>query len=267
VSYRAEPKFGASAWRGRGGFVEILSRRDGEMYDAAARRARGRETITRSRMFSFHRHSRTCPMINCRFWEMDKPAIWDPEIDLTWQVPVEPANWRMLREARLAALLDSPQVFLSNHSRESQWGELEWQEMIEDDTWVVAHEASHVIAVARSVSEPELPFVRYIESVWVAPTHRKLGVCRALLRAIAKRERESRVGELRLWVLEHNHDAQSAYLALGFEPSGHPHFLQAVQQHEQLLKVSVDQLLEARPNRRSFTFDNHGAEVSPSPSL
>src|SRR6187397_2092745 len=107
---------------------------------------------------------------------MDKSATWDPEIDLTWQVPVQPANWWMLREARLAALLESPQAFLANHTHESQWDEPKWQEMIKDDTWVVAQEASHVIAVARSVRVAAHDKLRYLESIWVAPTHRKRGV-------------------------------------------------------------------------------------------
>ena len=59
-----------------------------------------------------------------------------------------------------------------------------------------------------------------IESIWVAPTHRRLGVFRTLLNALVDRERTNGVCDLALWVLEHNHDAQRAYTRLGFVPTG-----------------------------------------------
>jgi ribosomal protein S18 acetylase RimI-like enzyme len=210
------------------------------MYDAGASARSGVAKLSRDR--GCYRSTAIpvrAPMINCRFWEMDKSAIWDPEIDLTWQVPVEPANWRMLRDARLAALLESPQAFLANHAHESQWDELKWQEMIKHDTWVVAREATYVIAVARSVRVAAHDKLRYLESIWVAPTHRKRGVCRALIDRIAETERQAGVTTLLLWVLEHNHDAYSAYKALGFEPTGDSQFLDAVQQDERRLRLQI----------------------------
>jgi hypothetical protein len=36
-------------------------------------------------------------------------------------------DWRVLRAARLYALLDSPSAFTSSYAHESAWGEKEWQ--------------------------------------------------------------------------------------------------------------------------------------------
>jgi GNAT superfamily N-acetyltransferase len=180
---------------------------------------------------------------------------------------LKPSDWRVLRDVRLEALLDSPHVFTSSYALESRWGQPEWLATFIDATWIVAREENRVIGLARSIREPKLPEVRYVESIWVAPIHRKRGVCRALLHDIAKREREAAVEELRLWVLEHNRDAYSAYLALGFEPTGAPHFLQAVQQCEQQLTLGIDRLLELETSRGPFAISNHSAEVSSSPSL
>jgi hypothetical protein len=38
-----------------------------------------------------------------------------------------PLDWRVLRAARLYALLDSPGAFTSSYAYESAWGEMEWQ--------------------------------------------------------------------------------------------------------------------------------------------
>ncbi len=64
--------------------------------------------------------------------------------------------------------------------------------------------------------DPARPWTRHVESIWVAPTHRRRGVFRALLYALAEIERPRGVTELLLWVLEDNHDARRAYETLGF---------------------------------------------------
>jgi predicted GNAT family acetyltransferase len=67
------------------------------------------------------------------------------------------------------------------------------------------------------------PFARNVESIWVAPTHRRQGVLRALLQALAGREQQTEqteVTELLLWVLDGNYLARCAYKALGFKSTG-----------------------------------------------
>jgi len=157
------------------------------------------------------------------------------ELDL-----LTPQDWRVLRAARLYALLDSPCAFTSSYAHESTWGELEWQRVLHAATWIVARDAQNVIGLAKSVSEPGRPSSRYVESAWVAPTHRRRGVLRALLHRLAEIDRQMGVTEQMLWVLEDNHDAQCAYQVLGFESTGDQQYLPAFGQFERRLRIEIN---------------------------
>jgi RimJ/RimL family protein N-acetyltransferase len=152
-----------------------------------------------------------------------------------------PLDWRILQSARLYALLDSPDAFTSTHAHELAWSELEWQRSLCTATWIVAREAQNVIGLAKVVSEPSLPASRYVESAWVAPTHRRRGVLRALLHRLAEISRRMGVTELMLWVLEDNYAADHAYRALGFEPTGDRQFLPAFGQFETRLRLALNE--------------------------
>jgi GNAT superfamily N-acetyltransferase len=156
------------------------------------------------------------------------------ELDL-----LTPVDWHMLRSARLYALLDSPDAFTSSYAYESAWGEMAWQQVLDAATWIVAREAQTVIGLAKSISEPGCPSTRYVESAWVAPTHRRRGVLRALLHRLAEIDRQTGVTELMLWVLEDNHDAQRAYQVLGFESTGEQQYLPAFGQFERQLRIEI----------------------------
>lgn len=96
-----------------------------------------------------------------------------------------------------------------------------------------------MIGLAKSVSEPGRPARRHVESAWVAPTHRRRGVLRAVLHRLVQINRPTGVTELMLWVLEDNHDAQHAYEALGFEPTGERQFLPAFGRFERRLRLRI----------------------------
>jgi RimJ/RimL family protein N-acetyltransferase len=150
-----------------------------------------------------------------------------------------PLDWRVLRTARLYALLDSPDAFTSSYAHESAWGELEWRRLFDAATWIVARDTQNVIGLAKSVSEPGRPASRHVESAWVAPTHRRRGVLRTVLHRLVQINRLLGVTELMLWVLEDNHDAQHAYEALGFEPTGERQFLPAFGRFERRLRLGI----------------------------
>jgi ribosomal protein S18 acetylase RimI-like enzyme len=156
------------------------------------------------------------------------------ELDL-----LTPVDWRVLRAARLYALLDSPDAFTSSYAYELVWGEPEWQRVLRAATWIVAREAQNVIALAKSASEPGRPASRHVESAWVAPTYRRRGVLRALLQGLVELEREAGVTDFLLWVLEGNHAAQCAYRSLGFVPTGERQFLPAFGQFERRLRLRI----------------------------
>jgi GNAT superfamily N-acetyltransferase len=154
-------------------------------------------------------------------------------------------DWQVLRTARLHALQDSPHAFTSSYACESKWGERDWCRVFDAATWIVARETENVIGLARSIGEPGQPATRHVESLWVAPTHRRRGVSRALLHALADTERRLGVTDLMLWVLEDNHDAQRAYEAIGFEPTGERQFLPAFGRFERRLKLGIGCVIDA----------------------
>lgn len=150
-----------------------------------------------------------------------------------------PTDWRLLRAARLAALLDSPHAFTSSYAHESGWEEPEWRRVFDAATCIVAREAEKVVGLAKSVAEPWQPRSRHLEAIWVAPTHRRRGVLRALLQKVAEVDAGIGVTDFMLWVLEDNHDAQNAYKALGFEPTGERQFLPPFGRFERRLRLDI----------------------------
>ena len=150
-----------------------------------------------------------------------------------------PPDWQVLREARLEALRESPRAFTSSYAREWGWEETQWRPLFDSAIWIIARDAENVLGLARSVGEPELPSARHVESVWVAPTHRRRGVLRDLLHSLAELERQIGVTDLLLWVLEDNHGARRAYEALGFKPTGERQFLPTVRRFELRLTCHI----------------------------
>jgi GNAT superfamily N-acetyltransferase len=152
------------------------------------------------------------------------------------------ADWRVLKAARLQALCDSPHAFLSRYDHISELSDLEWQRLLDAATWIVAEEAEQVVGLAASIREPAMPWARHIESTWVSPTHRRRGVFRAMLSALADVERGRGVTDLLLWVLEDNHDAERAYQALGFQPTGETQLLSDLGRFERRFWLPITHL-------------------------
>ena len=137
---------------------------------------------------------------------------------------LRPADWRTLRDVRLAALQDSPHAFTSRYAQERRWTEREWRRTLKSSTWIVAQKAGEVAGLARSVRERGIPRARNLESIWVAPIYRHQGVCRDLVLALADRERRMGATRLLLWVLDGNHDALRAYERSASGRWGNPSF-------------------------------------------
>lgn len=126
-------------------------------------------------------------------------------------------DWPDLRSARLAALCDSPDAFVAALDRELQRGPREWIDSIERLTWVAAREGVDVCGImCLTAPDPDAPNERYIESVWVAPRHRRQGLVRRMLQKLEEQARAEGAERLQFWVLETNSPAYDAYLKLSF---------------------------------------------------
>ena len=132
---------------------------------------------------------------------------------------LEPADWQVLRDTRLRALIDSPGAFTAYYHRECRLTEGQWRQRLHTATWVVAIEHGAVIGIAGLVNDdPEEP--EHVESIWVAPGHRNRGVFGSLLNTMVEIGRRADLTELWLWVLEDNQLAQMVYAQLGFRWTG-----------------------------------------------
>ena len=130
-----------------------------------------------------------------------------------------PADWRVLRDTRLRALIDSPDAFTSHYHRERRWSEHQWRQRFRAGTWLVAIERGDVIGIAGLVNDhPEEP--EHVESIWVAPAHRNRRISRSLLDRMVKIARRASLTHLSLWVLEDNLLARRVYAHLGFTWTG-----------------------------------------------
>lgn len=153
-----------------------------------------------------------------------------------------PEEWYLLRTTRLRALSDSPDAFASGYEVEADWDKGQWQRLLAGATWAVAIEAGTVIGIASVVDRYD---GRHVESIWVAPTRRRRGVFRALLRALVDRERANGAHDLVLWVVEDNDDARRVYRRLGFVPTGERQRLSG-ERYELRLRLLIGRLNHRR---------------------
>jgi ribosomal protein S18 acetylase RimI-like enzyme len=145
----------------------------------------------------------------------DRVSAWDVEVG-----PIKPADWSVLRAARLRALLDSPHAFISRHAYEKCWSEREWRSTFEAAVWIVAFHQGRIVGLARSARGAGPDWERQLESIWVDPLYRRRGITRRLIEALIERERRLGVSDLLIWVLTDNVAAVSVYERLGFVPTG-----------------------------------------------
>jgi ribosomal protein S18 acetylase RimI-like enzyme len=136
-------------------------------------------------------------------------------------------------------LRDSPNAFTSAYQREAAWREDEWRARLAAAVWVVAIEAGFVIGIAGLVAGQPPHDERHIESIWVAPRHRRRGVFRSLVGELAEIGRGLRLRELPLWVLEENTDAWQAYQRVGFVPTGERQTIGPDQRYERRLRLAL----------------------------
>lgn len=166
--------------------------------------------------------------------------------EVEWDVQeLSAGDWELVRSARLEALGESPEAFVAHRDHEEWWGEWEWRRTFEGAKWLAVR-ASETIGILRSVHDPTAPNARHIESIWVAPTHRKRGVFRDMLHRLIELERENGARDLMLWVLEDNHDAQDAYKRLGFVLTGQRQaLLSEADRFERRLRLRLTEPLSA----------------------
>jgi GNAT superfamily N-acetyltransferase len=128
-------------------------------------------------------------------------------------------EWATVREVRLRALADAPYAFTSSLKAEAALDEAAWRAWVTRGQWFVAEDHEHLVGTACGVPGRS-PEERELVAMWVAETHRRRGVARSLLRAVARWASEGGATLLTLGVIEGNRRAEEAYLAMGLYPTG-----------------------------------------------
>jgi GNAT superfamily N-acetyltransferase len=128
-----------------------------------------------------------------------------------------PGDGALLREIRLAALLDAPGAFASTYAREHRDTAEQWEDRIARFAWFAV--GRHALVCGRRSAEG-VPRRCDLTSMWVHPEHRGRGLAGELIAAVRDRATADGAREIALWVADGNNGATRAYSRAGFAPTG-----------------------------------------------
>ena len=130
---------------------------------------------------------------------------------------VSEKEWPLLRCARLAALQNSPESFLSTYETEENYSEDQWRAQLKRGFWIVLKDKDNVSGLVGIVTGQDIPPTeRYLEYLWVSPQRRRLGLASSLMESIREYLSLSGITTLWLWVLNGNERAVRLYKNHGF---------------------------------------------------
>ncbi len=130
---------------------------------------------------------------------------------------VEPGDWQRLRDVRLAALAESPEMFGSNLAKEQSFDEAEWRRRAGRPATFLASRGGVDVGVA-GVYEFDAGWG--VMGMWIAPAARGTGVIETLLHACESVARDAGATTVALGVMEDNPRGRRAYVRLGYDYTG-----------------------------------------------
>jgi RimJ/RimL family protein N-acetyltransferase len=135
---------------------------------------------------------------------------------------IKPEQWQLLRELRLAALLDSPDAFGQSYDEALGQPDAEWraaaQTASDGDrrTWFIARDMNgSAVGLVQARRRPPVDCLLF--SMWVAPSARRSGTGSQLVDAVADWGREWGARRVVLWVIAGNEAAMRFYDRIGFK--------------------------------------------------
>jgi RimJ/RimL family protein N-acetyltransferase len=133
-----------------------------------------------------------------------------------------PDEWLTLRDIRLAALRESPDLFLSTYEKEKDYDERKWRAEFTRGCWNVCFLEEKPMGLLGVTPDPDSPAdTRYLEYLWVAPSGRRRGVAGHMLKIVLDRLRVVGVRTALIWVLDGNDVAIRLYEQVGFIRTHH----------------------------------------------
>jgi GNAT superfamily N-acetyltransferase len=134
---------------------------------------------------------------------------------------IKPGDWRLLRQLRLSALLDSPDAFGQSYENAVGQPDADWKQTAE----AASHGDRRVWFIARDDRDAPIGIVQarrrppddcLLFSMWVAPSARRSGAGRSLVQAVEDWGRSWGAGRVVLWVVAGNEPAMRFYDRIGF---------------------------------------------------
>jgi len=129
-------------------------------------------------------------------------------------------DWELMRDVRLAALLEAPEAFSSTYAREAAFTEEQWRGRIGERSVTFFAEVAGMPEPAGLGGVYADDGAADLVSMWVRPAARGLGVGEALVSAAAGWARDHGHGALYLWVTDSNEAARRLYERCGFTATG-----------------------------------------------
>ena len=131
----------------------------------------------------------------------------------------------VFKAVRLQALQDAPTAFGSTYAEACTISDDEWviraaQCTTEMSVGYLAMDGSKPCGIARATPDDQDPDTTWVESMWVAPSHRRLGIGSMLICKIVAWAEKRNIRALKLDVTSNNERAISFYQQLGFSMTG-----------------------------------------------
>jgi ribosomal protein S18 acetylase RimI-like enzyme len=142
------------------------------------------------------------------------------------------SDWRWARDARLAALSDSPDLLLPAEQHESSWSAEQWLRSCETGLWAIARSDHTTVGLARLTRDPDMP---HIESVWTHPGRRRERIASRLISLLVGEVPER---DVFVWVIRPNPAAFELYESLGFKRTKEVQTLDRIGRIEERLRLS-----------------------------
>lgn len=133
---------------------------------------------------------------------------------------LQPDDWALYRDVRLAALRDAPFAFGSTVEGESAYAEPVWRERLRSRALFVALDAGCAVGLAAGVRDRERPDEALLISMWTAPAVRGQGIGETLVQSVLAWTAAEGISRISLEVTDGNDAAERLYRRCGFERTG-----------------------------------------------
>ncbi len=136
-------------------------------------------------------------------------------------VRATPEHWRIYRDVRLAALIDSPRAFWTTYPQAAERTDEDWRDLLAGaPVWLAldGRRPLGTVGLRRLGDRPESE--AHLVGMWVASHARGGPVAETLVRAALAQARAEGRTTVRLEVLRENRRAWNFYSRMGFRPTG-----------------------------------------------